>query len=1180
MRRFPLLSSSFLLLVLPVGGWAAEAIQFSREVRPILSENCYACHGPDEKKREAKLRLDDETSAKSAHKGVTAIVPGHPEQSAIIERIESKDPEEVMPPPKLHKTLSGAQLATLKEWIKQGAKWGRHWSYETVVRPTVPVLKEEAGNGAGAKEEGNAIDAFLAQRLQREGLRFSPAAEAGTIVRRLALDLTGLPPTLDELNRFASTSPFQLSTVIQHYLNKPGYGEHWARLWLDLARYADSSGYPSDQPREIWAYRDWVVRALNANMPFDQFTIEQLAGDLMGNWKKRTLPPPLLTKPSEFDPPSVRMAGGWVPQTEDDLLTATAFHRNTMTQNEGGTSDEEFRNAAIIDRVNTTMAVWMGTSMACAQCHTHKYDPITNKEYFQFFAILNQSADADKKDESPVHEFLTPEIKRQREAAQSELAAIEAKLAKPDASMLAGLEAWATGYGRELAWQHPKPLSVTAKSKLASNVNADGVVAFAKTADTDTHTLEIPVSGDKLTALRLETIPANGHGNFVVSGLKAQLIPPSGKGAPGVRYVRIELPGKAKFLQLAEVQVFSNGTNVALKGSAKQSSQYTTAEAKLAIDGKTEGDYQKGSVAHTNQEDNPWWEVDLGSVSPVERLVIWNRTDGATGSRLEGFRVIALDEKRGTVWQSEPLPAPKVEKELVLGGASTVEFSKALADFEQSGFAAESLLKPNDKKSKGWAVGGSLDKPHTLTLLAKAPVTVPAGSVLRVTIEQNSEFKQHTLGSYRLSFTNDVRAAQLVQLPAPVLAALTLPKAKRNLEQSKTVADYYLRNIAKETAPDRRRMEALKKEVAALKPNTVPIMKDLTGKDRRVTRVQLRGNWQALDEVVTEGTPAAFPSIPAGFPANRLGLAKWLVDHKNPLTARVMMNRLWDNLFGVGIVRTSEEFGSQGELPVHPDLLDWLAAEFMDSGWDLKHMLTLMVGSRAYRQSSKVTPDLQDRDPDNRLLARGPRFRPPGELLRDQSLAVSGLLSPKMFGAPVRPMSPSLGLSTAFGRGNDWTTSDGEDKHRRSLYTEVRRNAPYASFMTFDATNREVCTLRRGRTNTPLQAFVTLNDPVFIECAQGLARRMMQEGGATTDQRLQWAFKACLSRAATPVELKRLTELFNETRSSFAKDLPQAAKLATDPIGPAPKDLPVADLAAWTTVANVIMNLDEFVMRK
>ncbi|MCW0219738.1 MAG: DUF1549 and DUF1553 domain-containing protein, partial [Prosthecobacter sp.] len=584
------------------------------------------------------------------------------------------------------------------------------------------------------------------------------------------------------------------------------------------------------QPREIWAYRDWVVKALNQNMPFDQFTIEQLAGDL-------------LTKPT------------------DDQLVATAFHRNTMTQNEGGTSDEEFRVAAVVDRVNTTFAVWMGTTMACAQCHTHKYDPLTHAEYFQIYDFLNQSADADKKDESPLHELITPELGRQRQQWKQELAKLEAQFAKAP-------ETWFTGYD---AW------------------------------------------------------------------LKTQ-------------------------------------------------------------------------------------------------------------------------------------PAIK------------------------------------DKK---------------------------------------------------------------------VTAALATPADKRTADQQKIIKDYYARYVAPEAKPERTRLSALNKDLARTKPVTVPVMMDLPVKDHRKTNIQLRGNWQAPGPEVSANTPAAFPPLPKDAPRNRLTLAQWLVSPENPLTARVTVNRLWESLFGYGIVRTSEEFGSQGELPVHPELLDWLAAEFMESGWDVKHLIRLMVTTQAYRQDSSSSAELNELDPDNRLLARGPRFRPTGELLRDQALAVSGLLSAKMGGPSVRPMAPNLGLTTAFGRSNDWTLSEGEDKHRRSLYTEMRRNSPYPSFSTFDAPNREVCTIRRGRTNTPLQAFVTLNDPVFIEANQALARRVIN-----TSDKLGLMFKLCVSREPSAHERATLQTLYNEALTHFRQDAESALQMATEPLGPAPEKVDIPELAAWTTVANVVMNLDEFVMRR
>ncbi|MBB5032589.1 DUF1553 domain-containing protein [Prosthecobacter vanneervenii] len=1125
---------------------APRPIHFSREIRPILSENCFFCHGPDEKKREAGLRLDDESSAKKNNDGTIAVVPGKPEQSALLQRIISKDPDEVMPPPKQHKTIPPQQIALLTEWIKQGAPWGNHWSYEKVVKPAAPKMAASGIQNAEWKASSNPVDAFLAQRLNQEKLQPSPQADKATLIRRTALDLTGLPPTPAELEALEKQPH---DKVVEHYLATPAYGEHWARQWLDLARYADSSGYPSDQPREIWAYRDWVIRALNANMPFDQFTIEQLAGDLL-------------------------------PKPTDDQLIATAFHRNTMTQNEGGTDDEEFRNAAIIDRVNTTFAVWMGTTMACAQCHTHKYDPITIKEYFQFYAFLNQSADSDKKDEVPLHSFDTAELIQKRANLKREIDTLEKQFSSPAPAWLAGLDAWDQGFARDLGWQTPPPAKVSTQSKQTAAIAADGTVSIPKNTDTDTYTVELPATGDKLSALRLETIPAAGFGNFVLTDLKAEIVRADAAPPPQARYVRVELPGDKKMLQLAEVQVFSGSQNIAPSGKASQSSTYTDAAARRANDGGTEGDYAKGSVSHTADGDkDPWWEVDLKESKPVDRVVVWNRTDGGTGKRLDGFRVLLLDEKRQTLWKSDPTPAPDKDKTFATSGPVAVTFTTALADYEQSGFTASSILKPKDKKQQGWAVSGATDKPHTLTLLAATPVMIPQGARLRITLAQKSEHKQHTLGSFRLSYTGDARVQQAAKVLQEVVAALAQPKDKRTPAQQHTVVDYFVRNVSKASASQRTRLAAAQKELAAIKPVTVPIMRDLDPKQRRITKIQLRGNWQALGDEVTEATPAAFNPLPKDAPRNRLTMARWIVSRDNPLTARVTVNRLWESIFGTGIVRSSEEFGSQGDLPVHPELLDWLAAELMDSGWDIKHILKLLLTTAAYQQTSKSTPELNERDPDNRFLARGPRFRPTGELLRDQALAVSGLLSPKMYGPPVRPMTPNLGLTTAFGRSNDWTVSPGEDAHRRSLYTEVRRNSPYASFTTFDAGNREVCMIRRSRTNTPLQAFVTLNDPVFIETNQAMARRLVAEA-KTTPERLALLFKLCLSRAPAAHESAALTKLYDDSLTTYRADLPDATKMATEPLGPAPKDANIPELAAWTAVANVIMNLDEFLMRR
>jgi hypothetical protein len=785
---------------------AVELVDFSREIRPILSRNCLACHGPDEKKREAGLRLDVRQSAIAPRGDHRAILPGDPKQSELVRRVSSDDDDERMPPPSTGKRLSVQEIELLSRWIGQGARYAPHWAYVKPIRPQQPPV----GDHAWPK---NDIDRFLLARLEKERLRPSPEADRYAMVRRLALDLTGLPPTPAEVDQFVNDKgPDAHEKLVDRLLARESFGEHWARLWLDLARYADSAGYVSDVPREIWAYRDYVIRSLNSNKPFDQFTVEQIAGDLL-------------------------------PDPSEEQLAATAFHRNTQTNNEGGSDREEYRNVAIVDRVNTTMSVWMGTTMACAQCHDHKYDPISQKEYFQFFAIFNNTEDADREDEHPLLSFYAEQQKRDREKLQAEIAAMD------------------------------------------------------------------------------RNVPAE-----------------------------------------------------------------------------------------------------------------------------------------------EKAPAPQ---------------PKATSRKEQR------------------------------------------------------------------------------------------PEAERD---SKTAAKPPSTN-------DGNRLASLRTALAAIRPHTVPIQRELPAEKRRTTHIQYRGNFLDRGPQVTEGVPAVFHPLPKDLPANRLALARWLVDENNPLTARVVVNRLWEKTFGAGLVLTCEDFGTRGELPSHPDLLDYLATELIASHWDIKHLIRLMVTSAAYRQSSRVTPELLERDPDNRLLARGPRFRLDAEAVRDQSLAVAGLLSPKMYGPAVRPLQPSFGLSAAFGGGMDWQTSQGEDRFRRAVYTSWRRTNPYPSMVTFDAATREVCVLRRPRTNTPLQALVTLNDPAYIEAAQALARRVVREGGPTPADKARYGFRLCLARAATDVEAARLVQLYESSRERLARQPQEAEKLATQPLGPLPAGADAVQLAAWTVVGNVLLNLDELLMR-
>jgi hypothetical protein len=761
---------------------AAESkLDFNRDVRAILSNKCYACHGPDDGQRQAGLRLDDaKIATQELETGATAIVPGAPDASELMARVTSLDDAVRMPPAEFGKPLTAAEIATLRSWIEQGAVYARHWSYEKPVRiePPAPPYSLQSW-------PRNEIDRFALSAMRQRGLQPSPEADRHALVRRVFLDLTGVPPTVEEADAFVlNNDPQAYEKLVDDLLRRPTYGEHWGRMWLDLARYADSAGYADDPPRTIWAYRDWVIRAINANMPFDQFTIEQIAGDML-------------------------------PNATEDQLVATAFHRNTMTNNEGGTQDEEFRNVAVVDRVNTTLAVWMGTTIACAQCHNHKYDPISQREYFGMFAMLNNTQDADRHDETPLLPLFSDDDRKR----------------------------WTEGSG---------PLAV---------------------------------------------------------------------------------------LQLAFV--------------------------------------------------------------------------------------------------------------------------------------------------------------------------VPASA-----LNLETSFWPQLAGAFR-----DMRPA-----------------------------------------------------------TSVPVLREIQG-PRRETRIANRGNYLDPGPVVEPGFPAVLHASGSAGPVDRLTLARWLVSKENPLTARVTVNRYWETLFGRGIVATSEEFGAQGELPTHPELLDTLAVNFMDSGWDVKALIRLIVTSAVYRQSSQVADSTPITDPDNRWLARGPRVRLTAEMVRDQALAVSGLLSSKMYGPPVRPPQPNLGLAAAFGSSTDWATSEGEDRFRRAIYTTWRRSNPYPSMATFDAPNREVCMLRRTATNTPLQALVTLNDPVFVEAAQSLARQAMEHSKAI-DNRVVYAFRRCLLRRPSANERQLLSDLYQESHAHLADRPAAALNLATKPLGGLPPGVDAVDAAAMTTVCNVLLNLDEIFLKR
>jgi Protein of unknown function (DUF1553)/Protein of unknown function (DUF1549)/Planctomycete cytochrome C/F5/8 type C domain len=1151
------------------GSEPTRQVDFNRDIRPILSNRCYACHGPDDAKIEAGLRLDNLAAAsKPSDSGATAIVPGSPESSELLRRVMSRDLDDRMPPPRMGEGLSSLEIDLLKRWIEQGANYAQHWSLSP---PSRPILPNE--DPSHANWSNNAIDRFALAKMIEKNFQPSPEADRGSQLRRLSLDLIGLPPSPDELDAFLNDdSPEAYESQVERLLASPAFGEHWARKWLDLARYADSAGYADDPARTIWAYRDWVIQAINSNMPFDQFTLEQLAGDMLE------------------DP------------TQDNLI-ATAFHRNTLTNNEGGTNDEEFRNVAVVDRVNTTMAVWMGVTMACAQCHNHKFDPITQADYFRVFAIFNQSEDADRGNESPYVEVMTAEQARQRRAYEIEKEQLLAKLKQVSPELLAEHKTWLATLAKDAIWDNLVFSDGVTSSGAPVVPLAEGRIQTKTETDTDSVTVNLGLATDfklkDLQAIRISTIPdassshggasaANGNGNFVLTNVQAELRLKDNPSPEG-RYVRIDLPGSTKILSLAEVQVFSGSENLALEGTAEQSSTDYEGPASRAIDGNTDGQYQKNSTTHTAQSDNPWWEVDLKKNAPIDKIVVFNRTDNGVFDRLSGAVIQILNEQKQPIWKSTIAKSKLEPESFQTQLAVPVQFSKAVADYNQDQFPASATFD-NDPLS-GWAVGGAISSPHAIQLLIK-PLTdeqigllrsagdeAASNVVLRLILDCKSQHPKHVLANFRIDVSADHQASRLAEVPSKLIQLAREDANLLSKQESSELVAFYLEKIAPSLNPVRSRLQEVDAALASNKPaTTVPVMRDLAKDKQRETRIQLRGNYRVHGEAVQPGFPSAFhPARKADAPVTRLALAEWLMQENNPLTARVLVNRYWETLFGSGLVRTSEEFGSQGELPTHPELLDWLATEAIRLNWDTKAILRLMVTSSTYRQQSSMDTKRLEADPENYFLARGPRFRLTAEQVRDQSLAVAGLLSHKMFGEPVKPPQPKMGLSAAFGSGTDWETSAGDNRYRRGLYTTWRRSNPYPSMATFDAPNREVCTLRRDRTNTPLQALVTLNDPVYVEAAQALARKvlLLDKPNANFAERVNHAFRLTVTRSARQNEIDAIQRLYDKSHAALAADPQSAMKLATEPLGPLPAGADPIELAAWTAIANVLLNLDE-----
>ncbi|MBI1321440.1 MAG: DUF1553 domain-containing protein [Candidatus Hydrogenedens sp.] len=963
MRRIMLIAALAGSLIGAASIRAQEPVHYARDVARILSNNCFTCHGPDEKERKAGLRLDRfEGATAPARSGAAAIVPGDPDGSPLIARILSHDLDERMPPESKGGALPPESIALLRSWIAQGAKYERHWAFEAPVRPEVPAVP------AYADRIRNPIDAFVFARLEAEGLAPNEEAEKGVWLRRASLDLTGLPPSHDALRAFLDDdSPEAYEKAADAMLASPHYGERWAQMWLDLARYADTKGYEKDDPRTVWPYRDWVIRAFNDDMPYDAFTRDQLAGDLL-------------------------------PGATLDQQLATAFHRNTMTNDEGGTDDEEFRTAAIVDRVNTTMQTWMGMTMACAQCHTHKYDPLTHREYYEFAAFFNQTEDGDYNPERPLLKVPTTEQQQELDATRDRLR--EVRKALTDAVDPAGDRTKA----EELVWGPWYETGPLAAEDFDAAFDRD----FGPEAQVD------------LAARYLD----------------------------GAAYWK----GRSDF---------ENGKVLAIEGENSAFYFYRTVESpRLAA-----------------------IELSIGSDDALK--VWWNGE-------------LRIDEKshRGVA----------ADQNLLLAAA----------------------------------------RPGVNTLLVKV-VNGEAGGGVYFNL-RDADF------------------------PPALAALLEVPESDRTDEQRTSIETYQQsRNEAAELNQKVAKLEAAIPEV--------PVMRELPEDQRRPDYIFEKGSFLNRGEDVSAGVPSVFNAWPEDAPRNRLGLADWLVSEDNPLTARVMMNRVWERFFGHGIVATLEDFGTQGDWPTHQELLDWLATEYMAQGWHLKPMLKMIVLSETYRQSSVSTPEKLEHDPFNVHYARGPRFRLPAEAVRDQALFVSGLLSEKMSGPPVMPPQPD-GVWQIVYSNERWVESKGEDKYRRGLYTYWRRSSPYPSMVAFDAATRDVCTARRMRTNTPLQALVALNDPVYVEAAQALARRAVDEAGVSTRDRAQWIFEAALSREPTERELDALIDLYRSEFDHYRENAEDAVVMASNPLGPLPEEASPHTMAAWTVVSNVVMNTDEFLSKR
>lgn len=1012
---------SLLLLLLaswPGLGWAEDKVDYQRSVLPILSSYCFPCHGPDAGKRKAKLRLDQRESAVGkARSGRKAIVAGNVSASELVRRITAEDEDDRMPPEDEGLEMSAGQIAILKKWIEQGAEYRKHWSFEPPKSPPLPAL-------ADAGRVVNPIDRFVFARLEYEGLEPAPEASRESLVRKVSFDLTGLPPSIKEVGDFlADKDPRAYARMVDHFLGKPAYGEHLARHWLDLARYADTNGYQYDTERQHWVWRDWVIDAYNSNKPFDQFTIEQLAGDLL-------------------------------PKATDQQRLATGFNRNHGITIEGGIIDEEYRTEYVMDRVVTTSEVWLGMTLACARCHDHKFDDISQEEFYQVYAFFNQVPERGANGFAPKKRLASPlAVARQKELAL-QLGKLKSELSKP-VDIDGKLERWAKGVAGAPGggWEVLAPRMMKASGGSTLRRLKDNSV-LAGGADPQKNIYDISARTDSagITAVRLEAL-----------------------------------------------------THASLPGG--------------------------GPGRHSN-----------------------------SNFVLSEFELTVISEKKP-------------------GHKEVVQFVRASADYSQAGYEVAKAIDRTVAGDSGWAVDGpTRKKPATAIFVPVRPFGFKGGSRLHFRLRHEASFANHGIGRPRLSVSTDSpELLQLKGVPADIRKIAARAAGIRKAAESTRLREYFLAEHDPRKGL-RDRIASIEKQKAAGFPETM-IMQDMARP--RATHILQRGVYDERGKKVDPGVPAIFPGMKKN-KSNRLGFAQWLVDPGHPLTARVAVNRYWQRIFGLGLVKTSEDFGVRGELPSHPLLLDWLAVEFIKSGWDTKQLQRLILNSATYRQSSHAGAEAYKKDPENRLLARGPRMRLDAEEIRDASLAVSGLLVSQLGGRSVYPYQPKglwMELNNRPGYSREYKQGKGDDLYRRSIYTFWKRTVPSPMLKTFDAPEREFCTIRRSRTNTPLQALVLLNGPQYVEAARKLAERMLAEGEGSPESQITYGFRLVTARPPKPGELSVFKEAYQAALKRYTANPAGGLRLLKVGDSAYDNELETKKLAAMAEVARLLLNINEAITK-